>query len=108
MLMLVLAVAFRSDDELKRLELELVTICVLPILASLLSNLGLARNVTVWISCRAEMSMLPSSKGDGPRPRCLVTNATLPNFVNHEQPPTKKRPFSTLLNQTFTHRVRQI
>ncbi|KAF2171285.1 hypothetical protein M409DRAFT_63630 [Zasmidium cellare ATCC 36951] len=47
--------------------------------------------------------MIGLAKDNGPKPRCLVTNAKLSNFLNHEQPPTKKRPFSTILNQTYTH-----
>ncbi|KAK4506568.1 hypothetical protein PRZ48_000300 [Zasmidium cellare] len=47
--------------------------------------------------------MIDLVKDNGPRPRCLVTNAKLSNFLNHEQPPTKKRPFSTILGQTYTH-----
>ncbi|KAI6862819.1 hypothetical protein KC343_g12414 [Hortaea werneckii] len=39
----------------------------------------------------------------GPRPKCHFTQATLPTFVDHEQPPTKQKPFSTVLGQVYNH-----
>ncbi|EGP91856.1 uncharacterized protein MYCGRDRAFT_98906 [Zymoseptoria tritici IPO323] len=47
--------------------------------------------------------MLNLSPSSGPKPKCIVTTTKLPAFLDHEQPPTKKRPFSTLLTQNFTH-----
>ncbi|KAF2717749.1 hypothetical protein K431DRAFT_232368 [Polychaeton citri CBS 116435] len=40
---------------------------------------------------------------DGPKPKCFFHNSQLPSFINHEQPPTKKRPFSIILDQAFSH-----
>ncbi|EME87593.1 uncharacterized protein MYCFIDRAFT_99560, partial [Pseudocercospora fijiensis CIRAD86] len=39
----------------------------------------------------------------GPKPRCLVTNLQLPNYINHDAPPKKKKPFSIILNQLHSH-----
>ncbi|KJX96992.1 ribonuclease p protein subunit [Zymoseptoria brevis] len=47
--------------------------------------------------------MFNLSPTSGPKPKCILTTTKLPNFLDHEQPPTKKRPFSTLLTQNFTH-----
>ncbi|EME50377.1 hypothetical protein DOTSEDRAFT_118599 [Dothistroma septosporum NZE10] len=47
--------------------------------------------------------MLGFNRDTGPKPKCLVTTTKLSNFLNHEQPPTKKRPFSTVLGQEFVH-----
>lgn len=42
---------------------------------------------------------------DGPDPKCYFTSSVLSNFVNHEQIPTKKKPFSTISTQPFSHTV---
>lgn len=47
--------------------------------------------------------MLTLDKRDGPGPKCYFTSSTLPGFVNHDQLPTRKKPFSTVLTQTFNH-----
>ena len=44
-------------------------------------------------------------QNSGPKPKCFFTNTTLPRFVNHEQPPTKKKPFSTILKHPYGHVV---
>ncbi|CAK4033988.1 Hypothetical predicted protein [Lecanosticta acicola] len=38
-----------------------------------------------------------------PTPKCLFTSTQMAKFLDHEQPPIKKRPLSTILNQPFTH-----
>lgn len=37
--------------------------------------------------------------------KCYVSHGCLPQFIDPEQLPGKKKPFSTILNQSFTHRV---
>ena len=44
---------------------------------------------------------------DGPSPKCYFSSTVLSKFVNHEQIPTKKKPFSTISNQRFSHTVRR-
>ncbi|KAK5123089.1 hypothetical protein LTR85_003286 [Meristemomyces frigidus] len=46
---------------------------------------------------------MESGKNDRVKPKCYFTQATLPGFVDHRQPPTKKKPFSTALSQNFNH-----
>ena len=43
--------------------------------------------------------------GDRVKPKCYFTQATLPAFVDHGQPPMKKKPFSTVSKQTYSHTV---
>ncbi|WPG99638.1 Hypothetical protein R9X50_00245700 [Acrodontium crateriforme] len=47
--------------------------------------------------------MLGQHNRDGSKPKCFFTESSLPAYVDHTQPPTKKKPFSTVLNQTFSH-----
>ncbi|KAK3681518.1 hypothetical protein LTR37_020881 [Vermiconidia calcicola] len=47
--------------------------------------------------------MLSLEKNNGPRPKCFFTSSVLPSFVNHEQIPNKKKPFSTISGQAFSH-----
>lgn len=47
--------------------------------------------------------MLNFTKNEGPKPRCLVTHTTLSNYIDHDQPPHKKRPFNTILSRTYSH-----
>ena len=34
-----------------------------------------------------------------------VSNGALPAYIETQQPPSRKKPFSTILNQSFTHAV---
>ncbi|KAF2211451.1 hypothetical protein CERZMDRAFT_42945 [Cercospora zeae-maydis SCOH1-5] len=47
--------------------------------------------------------MLDIGTKDGVDPRCLVTTSILSNYIDHCRPPTKKRPFTTIWGQTFSH-----
>lgn len=38
--------------------------------------------------------------------KCYVSHGCLPQFIDPKQLPSKKKPFSTILNQHFTHTVR--
>ncbi|MCJ1368302.1 hypothetical protein MMC16_007444 [Acarospora aff. strigata] len=38
-----------------------------------------------------------------PAEKCYVTHGPLPAYIDPKQPPTKRRPFSTILNHTFSH-----
>lgn len=49
--------------------------------------------------------MLDITTRDGPKPKCYFADAQLPTFVNHEQPPLNKRPFSTIGSQALNHTV---
>ena len=40
--------------------------------------------------------------------KCLYSQAILPKFVNPTVPPTKKKPFSTILAHAFVHTVRLV
>ncbi|OCL01504.1 hypothetical protein AOQ84DRAFT_306556 [Glonium stellatum] len=35
--------------------------------------------------------------------KCYFTHSVLPNYAERDQPPTKKKPFSTFLSQPFAH-----
>nr|POE71356.1 hypothetical protein CFP56_62451 [Quercus suber] len=50
-------------------------------------------------------SMLDFNKHPGPVPKCFFTVASSPNFLNPNEPPTKKKPFTTVSNQKFSHEV---
>ncbi|KAF2137531.1 uncharacterized protein K452DRAFT_321764 [Aplosporella prunicola CBS 121167] len=38
-----------------------------------------------------------------PAPKCYFTHATLPDHIDPQQPPTKKKPFSLISSQPFSH-----
>jgi len=42
---------------------------------------------------------------DQPASKCYVTHGSLPTYIDPRQPPTKKKPFSTILDHTFAHTV---
>lgn len=42
---------------------------------------------------------------DQPSAKCYVTHGSLPSYIDPAQPPTKKKPFSTILGHTFAHTV---
>ena len=37
--------------------------------------------------------------------KCYATTAPLPSYINWQQPPTKKKPFSTMRAHPFNHTV---
>ncbi|KAK5121545.1 hypothetical protein LTR16_004319 [Cryomyces antarcticus] len=47
--------------------------------------------------------MLGLAKQEAPSSKCYFTNNTLPAYIDGKQPPTKKKPFSTVLAQPFSH-----
>ncbi len=49
--------------------------------------------------------MFDFDTGDKPTSKCYVTHGTLPGYIDANQPPIKKQPFSTILSQRFTHTV---
>ena len=49
--------------------------------------------------------MFNSSEKDLPSSKCYVTHGSLPLFVDPKHPPIKRKPFSTILNQPFNHKV---
>lgn len=51
------------------------------------------------------VKMFDFGKDDGIASKCYLTHATLPKYVDQRQPPTSKKPFSTILGQAFTHTV---
>ncbi|PSK40320.1 hypothetical protein B9Z65_23 [Elsinoe australis] len=42
---------------------------------------------------------------DGPSPKCYFTHVQLPRVIDDKQPPTKKKPFSCILQSAFNHTV---
>lgn len=51
--------------------------------------------------------MLGIENSDAPTSKCYFTHAVLGEHVDERQPPTKKKPFSTILAQPFSHTVRR-
>ncbi|KAK0267945.1 hypothetical protein LTR35_015877 [Friedmanniomyces endolithicus] len=49
--------------------------------------------------------MLDITSHNGPKPKCYFTHAVLSNFIDYDQPPTKKRPFTTIAAHTASHTV---
>ncbi|TKA76893.1 hypothetical protein B0A49_01298 [Cryomyces minteri] len=47
--------------------------------------------------------MLDIAKQEAPSSKCYFTNNTLPAYIDGKQPPTRKKPFSTVLAQPFSH-----
>ncbi|GME23122.1 Ribonuclease p 40kda subunit [Neofusicoccum parvum] len=47
--------------------------------------------------------MLGIENSDAPTSKCYFTHAVLGEHVDERQPPTKKKPFSTILAQPFSH-----
>ncbi|KAK4999082.1 hypothetical protein LTR66_001799 [Elasticomyces elasticus] len=40
-----------------------------------------------------------------PRPKCYFTHNVLPAYIDEKQPPTKRKPFSSIIAQPFSHTV---
>ena len=40
-----------------------------------------------------------------PSSKCYITHANLPKYIDSEQPPLKRKPFSAITNQAFNHTV---
>jgi len=51
--------------------------------------------------------MLPLAKNDTPTEKCLFTHGPLPAYIDETQPPTKRKPFSSLLAPKWYHSVRR-
>ena len=49
--------------------------------------------------------MLAFNKSESPSSKAFVSNGTLPAYVDAQQLPTAKKPFSTISRQVFTHKV---
>ncbi|KAF2223057.1 ribonuclease P 40kDa subunit-domain-containing protein [Elsinoe ampelina] len=49
--------------------------------------------------------MLDIGKDTGPVPKCLFSHILLPQTIDDKQPPTKKKPFSSILDSPFHHTV---
>lgn len=49
--------------------------------------------------------MLQFGQNDGPGPKCYFTSSTLPAFVDRQQIPKKKRPFSMIAEGKSVHTV---
>jgi hypothetical protein len=49
--------------------------------------------------------MFNISGEDAPNSKFYVSHGTLPHYVDPRQPPSKKKPFATVLNQPFNHTV---
>ncbi|KAL1306911.1 hypothetical protein AAFC00_005554 [Neodothiora populina] len=47
--------------------------------------------------------MLGLGKDQDKRPKCFFAHTVLPQYIDDKQPPTKKRPFSTVYAQAFNH-----
>ena len=82
------------------------------------SNVGSSSNVVAPSSnvapsppltfCRARRdiaTMFGFGKDDAVASKCYFTHGTLPKYIDPEQPPASKKPFSTIMGQAFTHTV---
>lgn len=49
--------------------------------------------------------MLGFNDSDVSSSKFFVSNGSLPAYIDPHQPPSAKKPFSTILNQPFTHTV---
>jgi len=49
--------------------------------------------------------MLDIGKDQGPDAKCYFTHTLLPQYVDDKQPPTKRKPFATILGHSFVHTV---
>ncbi|KAG8625628.1 hypothetical protein KVT40_006029 [Elsinoe batatas] len=49
--------------------------------------------------------MLDIGKDTGPVPKCLFSHNLLPRTIDDQQPPTKRKPFSSILDSPFNHTV---
>ncbi|KAI9735137.1 MAG: hypothetical protein M1834_001725 [Cirrosporium novae-zelandiae] len=47
--------------------------------------------------------MFQFNKSDTSSSKCFLTTGSFPAYVDHKQPPTKKKPFSTILSQPCSH-----
>ena len=49
--------------------------------------------------------MINLNKHDGPRPKCYFTSSVLPEYIDHDQLPMKKKPFSTMSQHDCSYSV---
>lgn len=49
--------------------------------------------------------MYAALKNDRPKSKLYVSTHTLPFYIDAQQPPNKKAPFSNILSQEFNHSV---
>ncbi len=49
--------------------------------------------------------MFQLNSTQGPSPKCFFITSVLPSFVNAEQIPSRKRPFSTFSDHPLVHTV---
>jgi len=51
------------------------------------------------------MKMFNISSRDAPTSKFFSSRGALPQFVDPKQPPSKRKPFATILNQPINHTV---
>ena len=73
------------------------------ILVDLVFNLISSCHLEEYETRRDEMFEFGAD--DQPSSKCYVTHGSLPTHVDPRQPPTRKKPFSTILDHTFVHKV---
>lgn len=49
--------------------------------------------------------MFGFAKSQTPSSKAMVSTGMLPKSVDPKQPPSKKKPFSAIMDQPFTHKV---
>lgn len=54
---------------------------------------------------RARRKMLDIGKEEATKAKCYFTHSTLPQYIDDSQPPTKRKPFSSILAQPYSHSV---
>ncbi|KAL8728695.1 MAG: hypothetical protein Q9181_005254 [Wetmoreana brouardii] len=52
--------------------------------------------------------MFDMLRNEGTTPKLYASQGELPNNIDDKHPPSKKKPFSTILNQPFTHSAQVI
>ena len=49
--------------------------------------------------------MFKTLNQEAPTSKCFLSSGSFPRFIDPKQPPTKRKPFSTIMSQPFNHRV---
>lgn len=48
------------------------------------------------------------ARNDTPPAKCFFSHGTLPNYVDTAQPPTRRKPFTTIVDQRWSHTVQML
>lgn len=72
------------------------------------SSLLIANPIFGQRSYELSLKMLDIGKEESSAAKCYFSHTILPHYIDDSQPPTKRKPFSTIYSQQFNHTVSDI